>query len=59
MTERIETVEGPVSGMKSFREEEDESTSQSEVKVDLEGWADVSLSVLLRVWKIKSLQFCE
>ncbi|KAG8947223.1 hypothetical protein FRC04_010946 [Tulasnella sp. 424] len=40
VTERIETVEGPVSGMKSFREEEDESITQSEVKVDLEGWAD-------------------
>ncbi|KAG8975689.1 hypothetical protein FRC05_005207 [Tulasnella sp. 425] len=40
VTERIETVEGPVAGMKSFREEEDESLDQSEVKVDLEGWAD-------------------
>ncbi|KIO33300.1 hypothetical protein M407DRAFT_17855 [Tulasnella calospora MUT 4182] len=40
VTERIETVEGPVTGMKSFREEEDESIDQNEVKVDLEGWAD-------------------
>ncbi|KAG8930597.1 hypothetical protein FRC01_002551 [Tulasnella sp. 417] len=40
VTERIETVEGPVTPMKSFREEEDESIDQNDVKVDLDGWAD-------------------
>ncbi|KIO33299.1 hypothetical protein M407DRAFT_17854 [Tulasnella calospora MUT 4182] len=40
VTERIETVEGPANGMKSFGGEEDESIDQNEVKVDLEGWAD-------------------
>ncbi|KAG9042462.1 hypothetical protein FS837_010829 [Tulasnella sp. UAMH 9824] len=41
VTERIETVEGPVTpGLKSFREEEDESIDQNDVKVDLDGWAD-------------------
>ncbi|KAG8930596.1 hypothetical protein FRC01_002550 [Tulasnella sp. 417] len=40
VTERIETVEGPTNGTKSFGGEEDESIDQNDVKVDLEGWAD-------------------
>ncbi|KAG8909299.1 hypothetical protein FRC00_010366, partial [Tulasnella sp. 408] len=48
VTERIETVEGPANGMKSFGGEEDESIDQNDVKVDLEGWADVSVAISLQ-----------